>query len=117
MCWVHFRDAELRLECYGRIKMRHANLPDRAVTNEVTEAKNVSNHCLVMRLAEHEGDELAHSGEEHHHLRCSLGFVREGAIVGLHQLLGNMERNLGLCDQLVAVCCHSFKHTIHPTVR
>ena len=51
---VHLGNAELRLEGDGRVEVRHANLPNRAVTDEVSEAENVSDDRLIMRLPEHE---------------------------------------------------------------
>ena len=51
---VHLGDAELRLEGDCWIEVRHANLPNRAVTDEVSEAENVSDDRLIMRLPEHE---------------------------------------------------------------
>ena len=52
--WVRLGDAELRLERDSWIEVRHANFPNRAVTDEVSEAENVSDDRLIMRLPEHE---------------------------------------------------------------
>lgn len=55
--------------------MSLAYFTDCAVTNEAAHAKNISNHRLVMRLAEHEGNKLANCREEHHDVIRCLGRI------------------------------------------
>ena len=73
--WVRFIYPQLILHLKSRVEMGFAYFPNCAVTNEASHAKNISNHRLVMRLAEHEGDELADCREKHHDVVRCLGRI------------------------------------------
>ena len=76
--WIRLIDPQLILQLEGRVELCLTYFTDCAVTNEAAHAKNISDHGLVMRLAEHEGDELADCREEHHDVIGRLGDICEG---------------------------------------
>ena len=68
---VRLIDPQLILQLKSGVEMSFAYFTYCAVTNEAAHAKNISNHRLVMRLAEHEGNKLANCREKHHDvIRC-----------------------------------------------
>ena len=68
------------------IKLGGSNFSNGTVTDEVTKSKNISDHCLVVRLAEHEGDEFADRGEYHGDMVHGLVLVVQ--VAGGFELLG-----------------------------
>ena len=75
LTWVLLGHSQLLLQLDGRVELRLPNLPNRTVTDEGAHAKNVGNHCLIVRLAEHESGKFPNSSEEHHDMICSLSLV------------------------------------------
>lgn len=71
-----FEDFQIGCESRCGVELGHANLADRAVTNEVTEAENVGYHCLEVGFAEHEGNELSNRCEKHHYVARALHLVK-----------------------------------------
>ena len=76
--------------------MGHSYLANRAVTDEGSKAKYISNDSLIVRLSEHKRHKLAYPCEEHHDIRCSLSLISEAAIVGLNEAFSHMERYISL---------------------
>ena len=74
-------EAQLCLKGGTWIELSHSNLANRAVTDESSEAKNISYDRLIMSFSEHKGDKFPHSVEQHHDMSGSLSLVSEGTVI------------------------------------
>lgn len=91
------------LQLNTRVKLSIAYLPDCAVTDKATHAKDLRNNRLIVSLAEHKGDKFANSREEHNHMIHSLRCVLKRCILSLaSQLLGHEVRQVILGDKSAA---------------
>ena len=78
--------------CWEELSLAH--FPDSAVTDEVTQAKDISDNCLIVSLAEHESNEFAHGCKEHEDVTSCLSLIQEPSSV------------LTFCELLCHIGCH-----------
>ena len=99
LSWVWLGKAELLLEDTRWKELSDPDFADRAVTNKSPEAEHICDHCLVVRLPEHERHEFTHRVQDHNHMGGGLRLVGEATVVRIDQRLGNIVRDLRLRDQ------------------
>ena len=79
--WQLLREFLVNSQLSGKlitgIELSCPNFTNSAVTDEVSQSKNISNHCLIIRLTEHECCKSPDRCENHDHMINSLILICE----------------------------------------